>query len=313
VTAWLVILNWNGKNDTLELLSSLQAADLSDTTVLVVDNGSSDGTLDAVTVQHPWARTLSTGENLGYAGGNNRGIQLALDCGADVVGVLNNDTLVDPGFWPPLVTEARSGRVAASPDIRLADQPEVSWFYGAVIDEQRALPRHLQPEEQPGRDQVTESALLTGCCIVASATTWKEVGLLDEKLFLIFEDSDWSMRAHRQNVNLLLEPRSVITHKVSRSFQASQSQIGLYYYCRNGLIFAWRWTGPAGTIRFLFAQILRPILSDTIHGRRSALRTGAVSLVATLDAGLGFRGKAGRLATRIATPRHNNSARAKRK
>jgi GT2 family glycosyltransferase len=273
MSAWLVILNWNGKDDTLQLLSSLQAAALPDTTVLVVDNGSVDGTLDAVAAEHPWVRTLSTGKNLGYAGGNNRGIQLALACGAEVVGVLNNDTLVAPDFWPPLVAEARSGRVAASPDIRFADQPEVSWFYGAVIDERRALPRHLQPDEQPGRDRVTESALLTGCCIVASADTWTELGLFDERLFLIFEDSDWSMRAKAAGFKLSLVPQSIVEHKVSRSFAAQSGGIGMYYFCRNGILFARSWLGTRATARFF----VRTIVRMAVHNRSPAALIGGLA------------------------------------
>ncbi len=80
--SWLVVLTWNGKDDTLELLSSLSDSALPNTTVLVVDNASSDGTLEAVRSQHPWVQTIRTESNLGYAGGNNVGIRCAIDHGA---------------------------------------------------------------------------------------------------------------------------------------------------------------------------------------------------------------------------------------
>src|SRR4051794_36247953 len=112
MAAWLVVVNWNGKEDTLALLASLSAAELADTNVLVVDNDSADGSLDAVAAEHPWVRTLQTGSNLGFAGGNNRGIAFAREQGADVIGILNNDTMVQPDFWPPLVEVASRRRTA---------------------------------------------------------------------------------------------------------------------------------------------------------------------------------------------------------
>jgi GT2 family glycosyltransferase len=299
-SSWLIVLNWNGRDDTLELLESLADARLDDTTVLVVDNGSTDGTLEAVAEQHPWARTLQTGANLGYAGGNNAGIRLALSQGAAVVGVLNNDTYVDPGFWAPLVATASESAVAVSPDIRYVSNPEVSWFFGGIVSvhDGRAV-RHLQPDEQPRRDQPFDSETLTGCCLVANAETWRTVGLFDDGLFLIFEDADWSLRAKRKGVRLVVTPESRISHKVSRSFQGKVDGLGRYYFCRNGLIFTARWLGPAATARFLWVAVIRAGLS-TLRHEPSKYRGVALSFVAALAAAGGRRGPAGRWVTRIA-------------
>lgn len=255
-TAWLIVLNWNGRSDTLELLDDLEAADLADTTVLVVDNASSDNTLDAVHERHPWVRTLQTGANLGYAGGNNRGIDLALSSGASVVGVLNNDTRVGPGFWKPLVDEATRERSAVSPDIRYADRPDISWFRGGTIDRHLGWPRHLQPDEQSSLEMTFPTELLTGCCLVASADLWRDVGAFDESMFLIFEDSDWSMRSRAKGYALSVVPSSVIQHKVSASIEAAGSGIGVFYFCRNGLLFAHRWLGVRGVLNFLGKVVL---------------------------------------------------------
>jgi GT2 family glycosyltransferase len=103
---WVIVLNWNGRADTLELLASLSGEPA---TVLVVDNGSTDATLEAVHERFPQVRTLQTGANLGYAGGNNAGINYALAEGADVIAVLNNDTLVDSGFLDPLLHSLDAG------------------------------------------------------------------------------------------------------------------------------------------------------------------------------------------------------------
>jgi GT2 family glycosyltransferase len=297
--AWIVILNWNGREDTLELLHSLREAKLPTTTVLVVDNGSQDGSLAAIKSEHSWVQTLQTGRNLGYAGGNNRGIAYALQHEAEVVGVLNNDTLVSPDFWSPLVHLAEGGAVAVCPDIRYSDSPGQSWFFGGVISRDEGCPRHLRPDEQPARDGHHCSEILTGCCLVASAETWRKVGPFDEHLFLIFEDSDWCMRAKECGITLLLEPASRIDHKVSRSFRGSAAGIGLFYYCRNGLIFAHRWLGPRATLRFLSRTVIRESLSELRHEGLGAWCDIAIRVLAAGDAVTGRRGAAGSFVRRV--------------
>src|SRR3712207_3827073 len=95
----VVVLCWNGREDTLECLRSLERARWERLTPIVVDNGSTDGTLDAVRAGFPDAVTIRSEENVGFADGNNIGMRAALDAGADYVLILNNDTIVDPGLF----------------------------------------------------------------------------------------------------------------------------------------------------------------------------------------------------------------------
>ena len=90
----VIILNWNGKEDTLECLASVKKLDYSNYEIVLVDNGSVDDSVDAISKQYPDMTLLQTGENLGYAGGNNVGIRWALEQGADYILLLNNDTIV---------------------------------------------------------------------------------------------------------------------------------------------------------------------------------------------------------------------------
>lgn len=296
-SVWLVVLNWNGRTNTLELLAGLTREPA---TVLVVDNASTDGTLTAVRERHPNVRTLQTGANLGFAGGNNAGIAHALAEGADIVGVLNNDTLVEPGFLGPLV-DALVGPAlrAVSPDIRYATEPELSWFRGGVIDTRAGRPHHLAAAEQPdpAGDPVA-SEILSGCCLLASARTWRRVGLFDEGMFLIFEDSDWSIRAREAGVELAVVRASRIRHKVSGSFRGGAGLLGEYYLARNGLVFAARYLGPRCVAQFAAREVLRPAIG-VVRGpdrRVRALLRGAGAAAAVL----GKRGPAGRVARRVA-------------
>lgn len=294
---WIVVLNWHGRSDTLELLDSLSGIEVK---VVVVNNGSDDGTIQAVSARYPDMSTLQTGRNLGYSGGNNAGISYALSKGATVIGVLNNDTIVEPDFLTPLLQILASNPAAAvSPDIRYASSPDVSWFRGSKMNRKDGWPQHLQPVEQPAEgSQPVPGPVLTGCCIFATSATWRRVGTFDDRLFLMFEDSDWSQRAVAAGVKLLVVPRSRIYHKVSKSFTGSAGTLGTYYFARNGLIFAWRHLGPMATVRFLLHEILRPSLSRMMEsGRR---RSAFMLLIGTAAAIAGRRGEAGCIANRAA-------------
>lgn len=298
LNVWLVVLTWNGLADTMDLLSSFRAEPAR---ILVVDNGSTDGTLTKVRESYPDVHTLQTGANLGYAGGNNAGISFAMSAGADIIAILNNDTLVEPGFLTPLVSvlgnsphDGRSNR-AVSPDIRYADAPQLSWWRGSFLDYRSGWPRHLTVEEQPPEEgDAVPTPLLTGCCIVARAETWRQVGLFDERLFLIYEDSDWSMRAATEGVELLVVPQSRIRHKVSRSFSGTANALGSYYHARNGLIFSWRHIGIRPTLRYLIEHVLRPSFREA--ARRHEFGPSVMRLLGVAAAALGRRGPAGRLA-----------------
>lgn len=287
---WLVVLTWHGREDTLRLLPGLLAEPA---TVLVVDNGSGDGVLEAVRERHPAAHTLQTGANLGYAGGMNRGVRHALDHGASVVGVLNNDTTVEPGFLAPLLDALDGPPRAVSPDIRYLDDPAESWFRGARVEDAR--PVHVTGRG-PLPDRPFASDFLTGCALLAPAAVWRRVGPFDERLFLIFEDGDWSARARAAGVELLVVPRSRIAHGVSRSFTGTAGALGGYYFARNGTVFAWRHLGRRAALRFAAEHVLRPALRDVRARRGSVL----LPLLGVLAAAGGRRGRAGRFVTALA-------------
>jgi len=128
----IIVLNWNGKEDTLACLRSLRALEGESHEILVVDNGSSDGSEAAVRAAHPALAILQTGANLGFAGGNNAGIRWALERGARFVLLLNNDTVVEPDFLRHMLERAKRGAktgvVGAS--IAYYDTPERLWAFG---------------------------------------------------------------------------------------------------------------------------------------------------------------------------------------
>jgi len=140
----VVVLSYRGRNDTLRCVASLVDGN-AEAQVVLVDNGSGDGVLEEVRRRWPDVETVQTGDNLGFAGGMNRGVQWALARDAASVTVLNNDTVVPPGVIATLVERAQQG-VAVSPEVRYAADGRV-WFGGGVVDAETGLARHLSEAE----------------------------------------------------------------------------------------------------------------------------------------------------------------------
>src|SRR5262245_34623601 len=224
----IIVLNWNRREDTLVCLASLAQADLGGATVMVVDNGSTDGSVEAVREKFPAVRVVALTENQGFAGGNNAGIRAALDAGARAVCLLNNDTEVDREFLRLLLTvlngRRRAAAVAAA--ILRADSPQVldvAWldiYFGHGLVHRRGV--NALPGE--GFDTVRTVEAGIGCCLLMTADALRDVGLLDEAYFAYHEEVDWCYRARRRGYQIVYQPFSRVWHQGSRSTGALTQQ-----------------------------------------------------------------------------------------
>lgn len=106
--AIVVTLNWNRKEDTIECLKSLLELDYANYEIVVVDNGSMDGSAQAIRQSFPNITVIENKENLGYSLGMNTGIKYALEQGVKYVLIMNNDTVIDKGALTELVKVAES-------------------------------------------------------------------------------------------------------------------------------------------------------------------------------------------------------------
>jgi len=237
---YVIILNWNGWRDTLECLTSCQKIIYPNYRVLVVDNGSTDGSEAVIRERFPDVEMLQTGENLGFAGGCNSGIRYALDRQARYIWLLNNDTVVEPNALQALVSimEADESIGMTGSKILYHDSPEVIWFAGGIIDWQKGDTGHTgQGETDRGQyDHVREVDYITGCSLMAGRGMIEEVGLMDEQFFLYFEETDWCLRAGKLGYKSVYVPESVIYHKESAT-TGSRSPLYYYYFVRNRLVF----------------------------------------------------------------------------
>jgi GT2 family glycosyltransferase len=235
---WIVVLNWNGLADTRRLLPTLAACRDPDGwthTVLVVDNGSTDGSVDAIRSEFPDIRLLPLGENRRFAGGNNPGIRRALAEGADAVMLLNNDTQADPGLLEHLLRaldqDPHAG--AAAPLIYFGAPSRSIWYAGGRCVPALGLTAHrgLRERDEGRYRSVEETGYLTGCCLLARRELWEKVGLLDEGYFIYAEDADWSLRAREAGWRLLFVPTARLWHEVSASAGAA-SAFKIYHRLR---------------------------------------------------------------------------------
>ena len=267
-----VVLNWNGRDDTLACLRSLERVDWPCHDAIVVDNGSVDGSLGAIEAEHPGARTIATGANLGFAEGNNVGLRAALAAGADYVLLLNNDTVVAPDMVRCLVAEAeaRPDAAALCPLIYYLDPPDRIWYAGARFDARRGHNgRHTgYGERDTGQyDRVREIGRATGAAMLVRRAAIEQVGLLDGDLFLQVEDVEWSLRMRRAGWRIFFAPAGKVWHRVSVTTGGEHAPATAYYEMRNTLAVCDRYA-PARGIRAARRRVA--ILGvHVLHARRA--------------------------------------------
>lgn len=224
----VVVLNWNGRADTLAALASLAACRAPagwQAHLMMVDNGSTDGSLEAVRRDFPTVEVVALGENRRFAGGNNEGVRRALADGADAIMLVNNDTEADPGLFEHLLAalEADPGAGAAAPLIPFAAPRDRIWYAGGYCVPALGLAAHrgLRATERGQYRAIETTGYLTGCCLLARRDAWEKVGLLDERYFIYAEDADWSLRARAAGYRLLFVPQARLWHKVSAASGAA--------------------------------------------------------------------------------------------
>jgi GT2 family glycosyltransferase len=229
-TITALVLNWNGVADTLALLPTLARCRMPEgwsLHVLVVDNGSSDGSARSIAAAHPEVEILPLPENRRFAGGNNAGLERALAAGADAVMLINNDTQADPALIERLLLalEQNPGAGAAAPLIYFAAPSDRIWYAGGRLIPAlgHASHRGLRRIDRGQYRSIERTGYLTGCCLLATRATWQRVGLLDERYFIYAEDADWSLRARAAGDELIFVPTARLWHKVSASAGAASA------------------------------------------------------------------------------------------
>jgi GT2 family glycosyltransferase len=261
----IVLLNWNDTADTLDCLRSLRRLNHPDFRVVVVDNGSAEPCTAAVTAEFPEVLVIESGENLGFAGGCNLGIRVALDADARYVWLLNNDTVVHPDALRALVETARSHERCgiAGSKILFYDRPTTIDHAGGTLNLRRGHAWHFGCGEidagQHDSDRSVE--FVTGCSLLADAELIREIGPLDPAYFAYWEDVDLCTRAQRAGWDVVYSARSVVWHKGGTV--ARTSPLVVYLCARNVLRYISRHHRrllPITVSFWIYYQVIEPVL-----------------------------------------------------
>ena len=263
---FIIILNWNGYKDTIECLDSLKNLDYPNYEIVVVDNNSTDdsvirikqtlGGSDPPRGVRPPHKLIVNKSNLGFSGGNNVGIQYALENGADDILLLNNDTVVEPNFLKKLIVTAENKTLVGSdpprvgilgPRINYFEQKDLVWFNGGKFGWPLKYNYHLDfrnKESEIKNLNPREVSFITGACMLVKRAVFEKIGLLDERFFLYFEDMDFCLRAKKAGFNIVVVPEAKIYHKVSATTSKIKNPIIWYYHIRNYLLLVRKNKGP---------------------------------------------------------------------
>lgn len=222
-----VVLNWCNEADTAACLESLLESRYDQLGVLLVDNGSTDDSGRRLQARFQSVDYLQTGANLGYAGGNNRGIERAIASGTEFVLVVNNDTVLDRDCISELVSAAQqSGASIVAPQIRYFDEPERIWYGGGDLSRFRALGLHRDVDKLARHDESRSTVtFVTGCCFLSRASVFSTHGGFDEQFFAYVEDAEWSVRLARAGERMTYEPRARVLHRTGRGGSETPFQI----------------------------------------------------------------------------------------
>jgi GT2 family glycosyltransferase len=239
-----VVLNTNRKDDTLACLQALAGSRYPELHVIVLDNHSTDGSPEAIRSAFPDVTVVQLERNLGYAGNNNVGIQLALESGADWIFVENEDTLVEPGCFEAMIATAQ-----ANPRIGVIGPLVYTFDPGRIISSGGGRVRWSVADaenvamgaEDHGQLSAGPVDFINGCGLLISREAVQRVGGLDESFFIYFEETDWCQRVRKAGFEVWFEPRAVMRHKAPITWVGFGPST-LYYMTRNRIRFFARHT-----------------------------------------------------------------------
>jgi len=297
----VIIVNWNGRHLLGECLDSLAAQRAGGVEIILVDNGSQDGSTDYVREQYPAVRIVSLPTNKGYAGGNNAGIQVAA---GKYIALLNNDTKADPDWLANLLKAAEESPPSTgmwASKILSYDRPDVIDNVGLLLYPdglgrgKGRLERDEGQHESPG-----EALFPSGCAGLYRRAMLDEIGLFDDEFFAYADDVDLGLRARLAGWSCSYVPAARVYHKYSASSEA-YSPFKAFLVERNRIWVLLKYypvelvlVSPCFTFLRLLTHLLGAITGQGASGRfsrqHSVFQAMAILLRAWLAALKGLRG-----------------------
>jgi hypothetical protein len=249
----IILLNWNSFDHTSNCIESLQLCDYPSFEIIVVDNGSIDGSGNLLKAKFPEIILIASPTNEGFAAGNNRGFSYAIDNQFTYAMMLNNDVFVEPDFISKLINymESHPETGAIQPKIFFNHDRKKIWNGGSYFLSWLGWTYSKRYMRKAGvlQSQFQQVDWITGCAFLTKTSILKEVGLLKEAFFIYYEDVDLSFRIRSNGYQLIFHPESIIYHIAGSSNKTKlkgkegySSPIVHYLNSRNHIWFLKIWT-----------------------------------------------------------------------
>lgn len=253
LNVYIIILNWNGLKDTLECLESVNKINYSNFNVVVVDNGSTDSSVEVIKQRFPEITLIENKENLGFAEGSNIGIRYALSQKADYFWLLNNDTVVEKNCLLELVNklESESNAALASPIIKYYSNPERIQFCGSYFDFKKFSIKEFKNIEDILLN-INKPLCLWGTALLIKKSAFDQIGFLNTSYFAYAEDSEYSLRSLKMSFCNIVVSDAVIYHK--NEYVNSKKELVVkkdYWYFYNSRNNFFLWNDNAASIKKL--------------------------------------------------------------
>ena len=243
----IIILNWNGLEDTIECLESLKKITYPNYEVIVVDNGSEGNDVEVLRQKFgDYIYIIENDKNYGFTGGNNIGLRYALNnSNPDYFLLPNNDTIVDPEFVTEMVRVAESSPSIgiAGPKTYFYDDPNRFWLVWFEVDMRRGRAFHVGSKEidRGQYENIREVDYVAGSCLLIKRKVVRNVGLFDESYFCYWDEADYCLRVRKGGYKIVYVPKAKIWHKVSQTARR-KSGFAWYYRARNNFRFMRKYT-----------------------------------------------------------------------
>lgn len=239
----VVLVNYNGKQYNEACIESLLRQQGGyEIKIIVADNGSKDDSMQMIQErfgEDSRIETIFLKDNYGFSYANNVGIRRAEEWDADYVLLLNNDTEVQENLLTELIACAeRHPHSMIAPKIYYSERRDVLWSAGGEVSPFVHKVRHtgLDQKDTGQFDKERRVGFATGCCLLLPRTVINKAGLLDERFFLYYEDTEYCFRLREMGIDIWYCPRARLYHKVGASSKGADSPLCAYYIARNWLL-----------------------------------------------------------------------------
>ena len=255
----IVILTWNNKKVLKRCLESIGNVDYKNFTISVIDNNSSDDSLNMISEKFPNVQTIKNSKNFKFGRGYNEGFKKTNFEDNDFIILLNDDTIVSRNFIGELITPLVKDQKAiiSTPKILYSSNINKIWYAGGVVDLWRGLIYHIgiRDFDGPKYSFINETNYATGCCMCLRFEDLKKLNFFDETFDMYCEDVDLSLKASQLNRKIIYAPKSVILHNVSQSLGEHSSKKN-FMKIRNQFKLFWKYATGIQLISISFYWIL---------------------------------------------------------